>query len=404
MWPQYPGLCKGPRVLPTIVWYPMAADPTYTRRPRAPYLNSRAKRRSLAKCFKMPAWLLDHMERYATRARVGATAWTPSAADGRLPVVLFSHSWTAVGAIVSAVRGACPLGFVVLAPDHCGDCPLSEFVEDVDIDVEASGSPPCRGRRPNGLYGLLERHRLVCTHVQRSHQQQRRGPSRQLASLLESMAGAFGSMSKGGLGARSRSTAPMPSAPPSSGCMPSSVPTSSSCRRHLLPARLPRAPPPGVLRRTTLALTTTLTPSPWRPPHLLSRPYIHQARYLLAMRLRWASSAYQVRALLDLAPHLDLRRVYAAGQSFGGGTAAYTCTLDARFCGCWARPMDVDIPGCCPSLSALVGSEEEAERIGSLARAAQPSLYLQQGAADRHASPRAPRVPRGAWVTPRSPR
>lgn len=87
----------------------------------------------------------------------------------------------------------------------------------------------------------------------------------------------------------------------------------------------------------------------------------------------------RVRALLDLAPHLDLGRVYAAGQSFGGGTAAYTCTLDARFCGCFGLdPWMWTLPGCCPSLSALVGSEEEAERIGSLARAAQPSLYLQR--------------------------
>ena len=413
MWPQYPGLCKGPRVLPTIVWYPAnAADPTYTRRPRAPYLNSRAKRRSLAKCFKMPAWLLDHMERYATRARVGATAWTPSAADGRLPVVLFSHSWTGCREQSSLLcEELASLGFVVLAPDHCGDCPLSEFVEDVDIDVEASGSPPCPAAVGLMVYmgfsNAIDWFAALTSGSRTSSGGE--GPSRQLASLLESMAGAFGSMSKGGLrgaveehGAHAVGSAFL-------GLhafrqfqlrhRAADISFLLDCLEHLHT----HGPTADDSRPHHHPHALTLAPS---LSHLLSRPYIHQARYLLAMRLRWASSACQGYALCSTSRRTSTSGVCMPPANPSEAAPRRTHALSTRA----SAAALGSTHGCGRSQAAAHLSRRSlARRRRRSGSAAWHALHSHrsisnESAADRHASPRAPRVPRGAWVTPRSPR
>ena len=361
-WPQKPSACPGPRRLPVIIWYPAVRKQGFVEAaalPSLPYFTSPAKRAALATQFGMPSFLLRHFALVRTRTCIGAEPAAPKAEDGKgpgdgFPLVIFSHSWTGCREQNSLLmEELASHGFVVAACDHVGDSPLSEFVTDADEGVHQVGQEAGVGilayqGHPNFMAWSNSAHAAL-------HEagdvlaNEADADARHMRRLYQAAATTLRSLEKterGGLG--------WDAAVAKHGT--SNVATALIELQAYRSFQLKhRADDVSFIADALTALHATgKLPTHDAPPGQPQTP--------------------KAAALRQLAPYLDPSCMYAIGQSFGGGTAAYACTVDDRFTGCFGLdPWMWTLPGGSPSLQAMLGSSDVAQKTIAEAEAAQPA-------------------------------
>jgi predicted dienelactone hydrolase len=142
-WPQAPWLAPGPRMLPTMIWYPATGGAAYKKCPRSAFLRHRAKRIRMASEFKMPSFLLAHFNQWRCRSRVGPPPAQPLEGSAGFPVVIFSSGWLAMRESNSLLaEELAAQGYVVMSCDHVGDTPLTTHEEDSDAGVACAEETP----------------------------------------------------------------------------------------------------------------------------------------------------------------------------------------------------------------------------------------------------------------------
>ena len=354
MWPQLPALAEGPRMLPTMIWYPASGGSSYTARPRTAFFRHTQKRERMAKEFKMPSFLLNHFCYWQSRSRVTPPPASPAEGTAGFPVVLFSCGWT-------AAREACTIlaeeiaaqGFVVVSCDHVGDTPLSTAEEDGDASGDASGDDGTGGA--TGLLVYMGHDSLSAWHAAGGQPTVGSGKSGEEEGIKDmqavaAMVGGVGDsrlremeeVRKGGIG------------------------WDAAVRKHGA----------GAMGRATLRLQA------FRRSQLKLRAG-DQCFLLDALEQLKATatlpSAAKARpppcaALAALGPALDLSLVFSCGQSFGGATAIQAAASDQRISAVLGLdPWMWTLPGHGSSIRALFPTEAAASKVAAEAVANEPS-------------------------------
>jgi dienelactone hydrolase len=102
----------GSRELSVQVWYPAAADNGAERVVWSQHWKEVAP--AISENLGLPSWFLGH-----TRYTLSHATSSPPMAEGRYPVVIFSHGWEEVRTIaLNQIEHLVSNGYIVIAPDH----------------------------------------------------------------------------------------------------------------------------------------------------------------------------------------------------------------------------------------------------------------------------------------------
>jgi dienelactone hydrolase len=102
----------GAREIAVQVWYPAVADEGAERVAWSQHWEAVAP--AISENLRLPSWFLDH-----TRYTLSHATSSPRMAEGRYPVVIFSHGWEEVRTIaVNQIEHLVSNGYIVIAPDH----------------------------------------------------------------------------------------------------------------------------------------------------------------------------------------------------------------------------------------------------------------------------------------------